>query len=238
MYRTTLLLGITSFMLASTAHAQMAERSLLNLIPTRHGSVGTSAPGVSVPGVTGDRALLGTTERRPASEGAAGATPAPIDGTRALLGRWPSPFVGKVRGDVSEAATGPAEFGRVRSGEGSPSAFVVSLGGRGEGGALLFTYTGGAPLRVGRYRISEAGDGTGEVLALVMTGTPTAPTGVFRGRSGWLLVTAASDGLLTGRFELDAIGFRAADPEREDRTVSVSGSFSAGAAASSAPGII
>jgi hypothetical protein len=85
---------------------------------------------------------------------------------------------------------------------------------------------------VGRYRISDRGNGGDEILALVMTGLSTSPTGVFRGRSGWLVVTAASDHLLTGRFEVDGVGFLAAEPGMEDRPVSVTGSFSATAAAS------
>jgi hypothetical protein len=32
----------------------------------------------------------------------------------------------------------------------------------------------------------------------------THPTGVFRGESGWLVVTAASDRLITGQFHADA----------------------------------
>ena len=66
-----------------------------------------------------------------------------------------------------------------------------------------------------------------------MTGSPTRPTGAFRGQSGWLIVTAASDQLLTGRFQIDAIGFLAVEPEREDRQVHVTGSLSATATSSS-----
>jgi hypothetical protein len=253
MYSTALLLGITSLMVASTAAAQVADRALLNLAPSGHGIVSTSghsatagASGASAVRVTGERALLGTVENRVAGAEPADATHAPIDGARALLGRWPSPissgplggsgqfrFLGKVRGDVSADASGPAEFGLVRSGDDSPQVFVVSLGGRGELSAIMFTHMSGTPLGVGRYRISDSGEGSDEVLALVMTGSPTNPTGVFRGRSGWLVVTAASDRLLTGRFEVDAIGFRAAEQEREDRVVTASGSFSAGAVVSS-----
>jgi hypothetical protein len=65
-----------------------------------------------------------------------------------------------------------------------------------------------------------------------MTGLPTRPTGVFRGRSGWLVVTAASDHLVTGRFQVDGVGFLAAGPRVEDRPVSVTGSFSATAVGS------
>jgi hypothetical protein len=51
-----------------------------------------------------------------------------------------------------------------------------------------------------------------------------------RGQSGWLVVTAASDRFITGRFQVDAIGFLAAEPQREDRHVNVTGSLSATAA--------
>jgi hypothetical protein len=244
MYSTALLLGITSLIIASTAHAQSTDRALLNRTLIGYGTARTSAPngahGVSALGVTGERALLGTFENRLGSAEPASATHAPIDGARALLGRWASPistgprgrssqsrFFGNISGDVIADASGPAEFGLVRTGDDSPAAFVVSLGGRGEQSAITFTHTSGRPLGVGRYRISESGDSADEILALVMTGPPTNPTGVFWGHSGWLVVTAASDRLLTGRFEVDATGFRAAEPELEDQAVNVSGSFSA-----------
>ena len=66
-----------------------------------------------------------------------------------------------------------------------------------------------------------------------MTGSPTRPTGVFRGESGWLVVTEASDRFTAGQFQLDAIGFTAAEPGQEDRHVNVTGSFSATTASSS-----
>ena len=118
-----------------------------------------------------------------------------------------------------------------RSLRGPPSS--CRLGCCSHQGAILFTRRSGTPLDVGRYRISERANGADEILALVLTGSPTRPTGAFRGQSGWLVVTAASDRSLTGRFQLDAIGFRAAEPEREDRPVNVTGSFSATAASSS-----
>jgi hypothetical protein len=244
MYSTTLLLGLTSLIVASTANAQVTDRALLNRSPigaasTSNRSATASASTAPALRIAGERALLGIVDNRVGSAEPADATAAPIDGARAVLGRWPSPistgprstsaqfrFFGKVRGDVSADASGPAEFGLVASGDDAPPAFVVSLGGRGEQSAIMFTHRSGAPLAVGRYRISER-DGSNEVLALVVTGPPTNPSGVFRGRSGWLVVTASSDRQLTGHFELDAIGFRAAEPEREDQAVNVSGSFSA-----------
>ena len=66
--------------------------------------------------------------------------------------------------------------------------YVISLGVSSPDGAVLFTHQ--APLEVGRYRISEQADAAGEIQALVLTGAPDRPTGVYRGRSGWLVVTA------------------------------------------------
>jgi len=131
---------------------------------------------------------------------------------------------------VATSASGDAEFAAVRNPDLSSGAVVVSLGVRSDRGAILFTHRNGAPLGVGRYRISEPADGADEMLALILIGSPTRPTGVFRGQSGWLIVTAASDRLLAGRFQIDGIGFRAAESERDDRRVSATGSFSAAVA--------
>jgi len=145
----------------------------------------------------------------------------------------PSAFHAEVRGDLTSTASGDAEFGTVQNPDRSSGAFVVSLGVCGEQSAILFTRRSGAPLAVGRYRISERANGADEILALVLTGSPTRPTGVFPGEAGWLVVTAASDRFIAGRFQLDAPGFVAADPRREGRQVNVTGTFSATTASSS-----
>jgi hypothetical protein len=141
-----------------------------------------------------------------------------------------SSFRAEVRGAVAISASGDAEFGAVQNHDHSPGAFVVSLGVCSDQGAILFTRTNRTPLGVGRYRISEAADGADEILALILTGSASRPTGVFRGQSGWLIVTKASERLLAGWFQIDGAGFRAAEPERDDRRVSATGSFSAAAA--------
>jgi hypothetical protein len=199
MYRKFLFLA--SLVLASTAHAQMPDRTIMRHIAADYGIAGT--PG----GAIGGRVE-------------AGAEPE-------------SSFRAEVRGDVTSIAWGEAEFGAVQTADHSSSAFVVSLGVCGQQGAILFTRRSGAPLAVGRYRISERANGADEILALVLTGSPTRPTGVFPGQAGWLVVTAASDRLTAGQFDIDAVGFTAAEPGQEDRHVNVSGSFSAAAASSS-----
>src|SRR6266850_575406 len=165
-------------------------------------------------------------ERRSLPSGS-GAMP----GDRGTTG--PSSFHAAIRGDVTSDAWGEAEFGAVQAADHSSAAFVVSLGVCGQQSAILFTRRTGAPLEVGRYRISTGADGENEILALVVTGGPTNPTGAFHGQSGWLVVTEASDRLIAGRFQLDAPGFVAAEPQRENRHVNVTGSFSATTASSS-----
>ena len=167
-----------------------------------------------------------TLERRSSSSGSGETSTG-----RATTG--PSSFHAELGGDVTGTAWGEAEFGPVQNPDRSSGAFVVSLGVCGQQSAVLFTRRSGIPLAVGRYRIAEPANSEDEILALVLTGSPTRPTGVFHGESGWLVVTAASDLFTAGQFHIDAIGFAAADPGQEDRHVNVTGSFTAAAASSS-----
>jgi hypothetical protein len=145
----------------------------------------------------------------------------------------PSSFRAEFRTEAVTSVSGEAEFGAVGTADSSPAAFVISLGVSSRHGAILLTRKTGTPLKVGRYRVSERANGADEILALVMTGAADRPTGLYWGRSGWLVVTAASGGNITGHFEVDGVGFLAKEPSREDRSVSVTGSFSAGLASAS-----
>lgn len=145
----------------------------------------------------------------------------------------PSSFRAEFRTDVVTSVSGEAEFGTLGAADGLPATFVISLGVSSRDGAILFTSKTGIPLKVGRYRVSERAHDVDEILALVMTGAADRPTGVYWGRSGWLVVTATSEGNVAGYFEVDGMGFLAQEPSREDRSVSVSGSFSASLASAS-----
>jgi hypothetical protein len=220
MYRKFLL--VASLVLPPTAHAQTPDRTILRHIAVDYAIGGTARGTTTERGdlipilhINGERALVGQVK----------------DSTRPAEPR--SSFKAEVRGDVISSAWGEAEFGAVQNPDRSSGAFVVSLGVCSQRGAILLTQRNGSPLEVGRYRISEGANEPGEILALVLTGSPTRPTGTFRGESGWLVVTAASDRLLAGRFQFDAVGFLAAEPDREDRQVHVTGSLSAAAASSS-----
>ena len=250
MYRTGFF--VASLMLASTAFAQTPYRTVMRHIAVDYANGGTPS-GTTTQGVdaapalriTGDRALLSQAENRSRPPESASFTDAPIDGSRVLMAKGPaaspvdaggkgplSSFRAELRGDVTSSARGEAEFGAVQNPDHFSGAFVLSLGACSPQGAILFTRRSGTPLAVGRYRISAGAEGENEVMAMVLTGGPTSPTGAFHGESGWLIVTAASDGVITGRFEVDAVGFVAAEPQREDRRVNITGSFSASAGSS------
>jgi hypothetical protein len=136
-------------------------------------------------------------------------------------------FVGEVAGEITAHPTGEARFGTVDGGGSVPSAFTVSLGADGQEGSILFTRNSGAALGMGSYTITD-GDGDGDaVRALVMTGSATHPTGVFRGQSGELVITSVTESTMTGTFRVSASGFLAASPDVEDRPVIATGWFRA-----------
>jgi hypothetical protein len=134
-----------------------------------------------------------------------------------------SSFSAVVVGDISVSAKGEAEFGLVQPVPGAAPTLSVSLGARSGTGAVVFSRARSPDLQPGVYQVSEQGS----VRALVVTGTPTHPTGVFRAQRGVLTVTQVSDESITGEFRLEATGFLASNPLDENRRVSVSGKFTA-----------
>jgi hypothetical protein len=137
-----------------------------------------------------------------------------------------SSFSAEFHGDLHASPRGTARFGAVES-RGGPAMFTLSLGADGADGSVLFTRTNGARLTPGTYAVSGRDDGSDEVRALVMTGSATRPAGVFRGRSGYLIVTSATDNVIRGRFHVVATGFLASDPADETRPMKATGMFTA-----------
>ena len=138
-----------------------------------------------------------------------------------------SSFYAELHGDLHASPRGgTARFGAVEGGAGG-AMFTLSLGADGADGSVLFTRTNGARLTPGTYAVSGRDDGTDEIRALVMTGSATRPTGVFRGQSGYLIVTSATDNVIRGRFEVAATGFLASDPADESRPMKATGMFTA-----------
>lgn len=137
-----------------------------------------------------------------------------------------SAFSAEVGGHVTARLTGAAEFGSVPAGM-EDSIFSLSLGARDTAGAVVFTRMNGEPLTQGTYVVSDLGEDGDVVRALVITGSPSRPTGAFRGWSGLLTIANASDTAMSGTFEFHAGGFLVRDPQDENRRVCVKGSFTA-----------
>jgi hypothetical protein len=136
-----------------------------------------------------------------------------------------SAFLGEVHGAMTATPRGDATFGTVAGVDGRAGAFSLSLGARGQDGAVLFSRASGARLSIGRYPVSARDDGADDVRGLVVTGSPTRPTGVFQARSGELVIISVSDSTIRGFFRVEATGFLASEPDREDRTVTAAGTF-------------
>jgi hypothetical protein len=147
-----------------------------------------------------------------------------------LAGTVPAPdnsasFSAVLTGAVKTTISGDARFGQVRGGPSAPDVFSLTLGADSSGGAVLFTRPAGSGLHVRSYRVAEAGARDGELQALVVLGSANHPEGVFRATAGTLTITSVSDFEITGLFSVDADGFLASAPDRENQPVSVSGSF-------------
>ena len=135
-------------------------------------------------------------------------------------------FSAVLSGDVKATISGGATFGHVAGGPTDPDAFTVSLGADTSLGAVLFTHPNARSLKVGSYRVSDEVS-EGSVQALVLFGSAERPRGVFRASAGTLTITSISDFGISGLFSLNATGFLASTPDREDQRVSVSGAFNA-----------
>jgi hypothetical protein len=135
-------------------------------------------------------------------------------------------FRAEIVGDIEARSAGDARFGIAGGSGGAPAVFTISLGSKGDG-SILLTRRSGARVVPGSYRISDRADGTDDLRALVMTGSATRPSGVFRGQRGELVVTYASEREIRGTFRVEATGFLAASAEVEGREIKVTGSFNA-----------
>ena len=119
---------------------------------------------------------------------------------------------------------GTAEFG-AGAPEAAPAPFVISLGAESSAGAVIFTLPDGSRPATGVYPLEV--DGPRHLQALVVTGSPTHPTGAFHARAGVLTITRSQDDLIEGRFDIDAVGFEASDPGDEGKELVVRGVFTA-----------
>lgn len=130
-------------------------------------------------------------------------------------GEVPSRFDAHLSGALAVTMAGGTAF--------TPTALTLTSD---EGtGAIVFTRPAGAGLSVRSYAIGS-GQAEGAMLdALIIAGTPSHPTGVFRGRAGTLTVTDATVRRLAGRFDVTAYGVLTDRTSPDSASVHVSGAF-------------
>jgi len=124
-----------------------------------------------------------------------------------------------------------ARYGVIPPAVNGPPLVAVSLGATSSRAALTLYVPGNSVPAKGRYPIRSAWDEKGfqaqAFRAGLVAGSPEQPLGWFHGESGWVTITEAAAGRMSGRFEIRARGFLSADPENENRWVTVRGTFEA-----------
>lgn len=126
------------------------------------------------------------------------------------------------------AAGHDARYGVIGN-EGS-SILTVSLGATGTASALQLRMPGAGLPAEGRYPIASSWNRPATAPAFhafFAAGSPERPLGWFHGESGTVTITRASDGRLSGSFEISARGFLTADTSEQEHWVTVTGSFEA-----------
>jgi hypothetical protein len=150
----------------------------------------------------------------------------------------PATHFAHISGAAVTNVAGRAVFGQVTGrcldAVSCPGSFSLELGAYSEEGAVVFSRVSSARPEVGTYRVAPFQNGPEsdtEFHALVSLGSVTMPTGVFRAVSGSVTITQSTEHRVVGHYEVKAIGFLAAQPDNEDRTITVRGGFTAAPAA-------
>lgn len=145
----------------------------------------------------------------------------------------PAPYFNlESSGAVQLAVTSDeARYGLIPESVNGRPVIAISLGAtRGEAALVLYTYAD-EPLRPGRYptasSLPEQPSAGRWFHPCFMPGTVERPLGFFHGESGWVTITAAEAGRISGKFEIQARGFLAAATTNENEWVTVRGKFSA-----------
>jgi hypothetical protein len=153
-------------------------------------------------------------------------TPTPVVG--------PSSHFAHISGAAVTDVAGHAVFGQVIGScvvvAHCPGSFSLELGAYSEEGAVVFSRVSSVRPETGTYRVlpfQNGPEGDTEFHALVSLGSMTMSTGVFRAVSGTVTITQSSEYRVVGHYEVKAIGFLAAQPENEDRVITVRGGFTA-----------
>jgi hypothetical protein len=108
---------------------------------------------------------------------------------------------------------------------------TVSLGATGAPASLILSVPGDRMPERGRYPVRSSWDDEAvdqqTFQAGLAIGSPEHPQGWFHGESGWVTITGAAAGWVSGQFDIRARGFTTAHPDDESRWVTVRGTFHA-----------
>jgi hypothetical protein len=129
------------------------------------------------------------------------------------------------------AAGNDARYGLIPAEVNGRGMISVTLGATNSEGSLVLYMRGDRTPQEGRYPIAGSwNDGGNEghpFHACFVAGSPEQPLGWFQGVSGWVTITDAEPGSLSGAFEIRARGFLGANPDDENQWVTVRGTFRA-----------
>jgi hypothetical protein len=107
----------------------------------------------------------------------------------------------------------------------------LSLGGTTGQGSVMLYLPGDRIPKVGLYPIRSSWEENRTekhpFQACFLAGSAEHPLGWFHGESGWVRITEAGVGRVSGQFEMRARGFMHNDPDDENQWVIIRGSFEA-----------
>lgn len=142
---------------------------------------------------------------------------------------------GAMRANLAgQAVFGPVVGARACAGNGCTASFSLELGAYSDNGAVVFSRVSAERPKVGTYKVTAFGpgaEGPEQFHAMISLGSVAQPLGAFRAVSGSVTILQSTAEKVVGRYEVKAVGFLAADPENEDREITVRGGFTAQPAA-------
>lgn len=134
-------------------------------------------------------------------------------------------FTLELTGAVALRTAGRVEHGS--TGNAAEPWYTITLGGRDGAAAVVFTRRTPIPSGPGRYLVGEGQLASDGFSALIITGPPSHPTGVFQVQHGVLRLVNAGSSQLSGEFELHAAGFLSEAPEQDEWAITARGRFNA-----------
>lgn len=135
-----------------------------------------------------------------------------------------SGFEATVSGATEALLVGRASFSVPADPADSATGLSIELEALDAQGTLLLHWTHSSLPQPGAYTVGPALGG-GTLHALYISGSAESPAGVFRARHGTVRIRHSSPRLLTGTFELIAIGALGSDSIGLEAGVRIAGSF-------------